>query len=154
MWGSGDCPQKNFLEQNCLECQKVPLQTIGEMDRVQYDGKFLPSYSHPMDECRGGSCPSCPLQSRRPFSYFCADSSRLAEEVGFPFVRKKVRKFRIFYIIWDQWQLYEEPGGHGRPEIFLSPLLPLPIFLENCKILNFEYTIYCKYLRNRKVYKE
>ena len=42
IWGSGDFPQKNFLEANCLQCQKIPLQKIGGMERVQHEGQFLP----------------------------------------------------------------------------------------------------------------
>ena len=48
-------------------------------------------------------------------------------------------------------------GGGGSearpPEIFLAPSLP-PTFIEGRKILNFEYVVYDKYLRIRKMYKE
>ena len=33
---------QNFFEPNCLQCRKMPLQQIGEVERVQYEGKFLP----------------------------------------------------------------------------------------------------------------
>ena len=32
-------PPENFLEPNCVECRKMPLQTIGEKERVQYEGR-------------------------------------------------------------------------------------------------------------------
>ena len=39
--GSGACPHKNFLEPNCLQRRKMPLDKIGEMERIQYEGQFL-----------------------------------------------------------------------------------------------------------------
>ena len=44
-------------------------------------------------------------------------------------------------------------GDHG-PQKFSCPLRGPLIFLERYKMLNFEYTVYCKYLRVRKAYKE
>ena len=65
MWGSGACPQKNSFEQNCLECQKVPLHTIGEMDRVQYEGKFLPLLP-PWMSSEGAAVPPVPSRAGVP----------------------------------------------------------------------------------------
>ena len=61
-------PQKNFLEPNCLQCRKMPFQKIGEMERIPYEGQFLPFLPH-KDEGRWGSCPSYP-QPRR--AWVCA----------------------------------------------------------------------------------
>ena len=35
-------PPENFPEPNCVECRKMPFQAIGEKERVQYEGQFLP----------------------------------------------------------------------------------------------------------------
>ena len=40
--GLGACPQKNFLEPNCVQRRKMPFQEIGEIERFQYEGQFLP----------------------------------------------------------------------------------------------------------------
>ena len=53
IWGSGTCPQTNFLQPNYLPRHKLPLQKIGEMERVQYEGQFLLLLS-PTDKGRGG----------------------------------------------------------------------------------------------------
>ena len=58
-------PPENFLEPNCLQCRKMPLQQVGEMERVKYEGKFLPVLP-PMNEGRGGSCPSWPPSAGVP----------------------------------------------------------------------------------------
>ena len=42
IWGLWACPQKNFLETNGLYCRKIPLQKVGEMEGVQYEGQFSP----------------------------------------------------------------------------------------------------------------
>ena len=35
IWGLGACPQENFVKPKCLQCLKMPLQRIGELNRVQ-----------------------------------------------------------------------------------------------------------------------
>ena len=42
--------------QAILQCQKMPFQKIGEMERAQYEGQVLP-LMHPMDGGRGGQLP-------------------------------------------------------------------------------------------------
>ena len=53
---------------------------------------------------------------------------------------------------------FETSGGSaGRPRPprnFLGSFVGPSTFLERYKILNFEYIVYCKYLRTRKMYKE
>ena len=66
-WESGGLTQKNFLQPNCLQCRRMPLYKIGEMERVQYELQFLPLLL-PMAEGRGGSCPSSPSR-RRPWQF-------------------------------------------------------------------------------------
>ena len=46
-------------------------------------------------------------------------------------------------------------GGHA-PINFLGPFVrpPHPTILDRYKILSFEYIVYCKYSRIRKMYKE
>jgi len=48
----------------------MPLQKIGEIDRVQYEGQFLPLLPllPLMDEGRGDSCPFCPPSVGAPDS--------------------------------------------------------------------------------------
>ena len=70
--GLGACPRKNFLEENCLKCRKMPLQKIGEMKGIQYEGQFLPLLP-PMDEGRGGSCSYCPPAQASLESIICAN---------------------------------------------------------------------------------
>ena len=38
----GLAPRKNSLQPNCLQCRKMPLYKIREMERVQYEGQSLP----------------------------------------------------------------------------------------------------------------
>ena len=60
LWGSGEISPENFLELNCLKRQKMPLQKIGEMERVQHEGEFLPllppSIGVPVSKYLGGGC--------------------------------------------------------------------------------------------------
>ena len=42
LWESGEISPENFLELNCLKRQKMPLQKIEEMERVQHEREFLP----------------------------------------------------------------------------------------------------------------
>ena len=49
---------EEVLQPSFLQCCKMPLLKIGEMERVQYKVKFLPFLS-PMEEGRGGSYLSC-----------------------------------------------------------------------------------------------
>ena len=50
-WGSESLPKKNCFEPNFLQRRKMPLQKVGEMGIVQYEGQFLPLLP-PMDESR------------------------------------------------------------------------------------------------------
>jgi len=58
--------QKYCYEPNCSQYREMPFQKMGEMERVQYEGQFLPLLL-PMDDGGGGTCSSCP-QGRRPCS--------------------------------------------------------------------------------------
>ena len=41
IWESMACPLKSCYELNCLQCQKMPFQKIGEMEVVEYEGQFF-----------------------------------------------------------------------------------------------------------------
>ena len=59
------------------------------------------------------------------------------------------------YLAFDaQLRFYGRPRGPRPPRNFLGPFVGLPTFLETYKILNFEYIVYYKYLRIRKMYKK
>ena len=60
-WGLGACPQKTFLQPNCLQRWKMPLYKKGEMERVQYEGQFLPLL--PLSV----GAPECSFLSNHPF---------------------------------------------------------------------------------------
>ena len=58
----------------------MPLQKIGEMERVQYEGQFLPLLP-PMGEGRGGSCPPAPSVGV-PGSYYSKPYNEASTQVG------------------------------------------------------------------------
>ena len=101
IWGSA-----NFLEPSCLQCRKMLLQKIGEIERVQHEGQSLP----PRDEGRGSSCPPAPIAGVPVKKAPKMQGSSFIETWVFVyFTRKAVRNFRC----WKQANPVDRPVFQG-----------------------------------------